>query len=294
MRLDERINGKTKLIGLLGNPVEHTVSPQLHNTLSRMLDINAVYIPIKVEKNGLESAVKGLKACNFTGFNVTIPFKEEIVTYVDECTPDVKLSGCANTVKNTDGRLYAYNTDADGFVRSFEEQTHTCFKGKSVVLFGAGGTARSLAIKIASEGAVKLYIANRTIQRAHDIADTVNSCIGKIAESMDTTSMERNGIIESCDIIVNTTSLGMHPNVDESPLCDSIRLDTRQIVYDVIYNPVKTKFLKQAESSGCKSLNGLGMLFYQGILAYEIWMQIDIANNIIKELSEEFLKYFGK
>lgn len=129
MLLDEHINGKTKITGLLGCPVEHTVSPQLHNTLSAMLGINAVYIPLRVDKDGLENAVRGLKACNAAGFNVTIPFKEDILKYVDEYSGEVRLMGAANTVVNTGGKLYAFNTDAEGFARSFEEQTGTGFGG---------------------------------------------------------------------------------------------------------------------------------------------------------------------
>jgi shikimate dehydrogenase len=293
MKLNEIITGRTKLLGLIGNPIEHTISPQLHNTLSTMLGIDMVYIPFKVGKDSLEDAVKGFKACNLLGFNVTIPFKEEIIKYVDECTSEVKLMGCANTIKSTDGRLFAYNTDAEGFARSFEEETGTDFKDKNVLLLGAGGTARSLAIKIAAKGAKKLYLINRTIEKAYGIAELINRNICAVAEAASFNEMAE-GILEKSDIIVNTTPLGMHPNINGNPVGDTIKFNSRQIVYDVIYNPVKTKLIKQAEAFGCKTVNGLGMLFYQGILAYEIWMDIKLPQPVLKELFEEFTNYLDK
>lgn len=292
--MDDRINGKTIILGLMANPIGHTVSPQLHNTLSAMLGIDAVYIPFKVEKDSLGDAVKGLKACNLLGFNATIPFKEELLKYVDECTEEVRLMGSANTVKNTCGRLYAYNTDADGFIRSYKEETGGGFEGREVVMLGAGGTARSLAVRIASKGAAKLYLANRTLEKAQEIANTINATAGGIIEPLSLSDAKIKGIIENCDIIVNTTSLGMYPHIEECPLGDDIRFNHKQIVYDVIYNPAKTRLLKLAESCGCKTVNGLGMLFYQGILAYEIWMDMKIPDNVISQLSKEFSNNFGK
>ncbi len=292
MKLNEAITGRTRLLGLLGNPVEHSVSPQLHNTLSVLLGIDAVYIPLKVESDRLGEMVEGLKAGNFSGFNVTIPFKEDILKYVDHITDEVRLVGSANTVLNKAGVLYASNTDADGFARAFEEETGNDFQGKKVLILGAGGTTRSLAAKIASKGAKSLHILNRTVKKAEDIASMVRSRYDtpcEAGEFEDKAALA--GILKASDIIVNTTSIGLYPKMEESPLGDHLILDSRQIVYDVIYNPAKTKLLRQAESFGCKTANGLGMLFYQGILAYETWMGIKIPGEILKELYCEFSKY---
>ncbi|NJD03570.1 MAG: shikimate dehydrogenase [Ruminiclostridium sp.] len=292
MKLNESITGRTRLLGLLGNPVEHSVSPQLHNTLNTLLGIDAVYIPLKVEKGKLGDMVAGLKAGNFTGFNVTIPFKEDILRYADHMTDEVRLVGSANTVRNTGGVLFAFNTDSDGFFRAFEEETGSGFQGKNVTILGAGGTARSLAAKAASKGAYRLNIINRTRRKAEDIASMIRSSYDLVCETEEfANKLALAKIMKESDIIINATSLGLYPDIQESPLDDDIRFNSEQIFYDVIYNPVKTRFLQQAERFGCKTVGGLGMLFYQGILAYEIWMDVKIPDSILKELYAEFSKY---
>lgn len=294
MALDERVGGKTTILGLVGNPVEHSVSPQLHNSLSARLGIDAVYIPFKVEKDSLGDTIKGFKAAGLKGFNVTIPFKEEVIRHIDVCSDEVKIIGSANTVRVAEGLTYAFNTDAEGFARSFEQETGILFKDKRVLLLGAGGTARSIALRIASGGARKLNISNRTIQRAADIAGMVSANSSVETEVSSVESLADQTFINSLDIIVNTTSLGMYPRVEESPLSGSVRLNAAQVVYDVIYNPARTKLLRQAESFGCKAVNGMGMLFWQGILAYEIWMDIKIPNEVTSSLWVDFLNYLDK
>lgn len=294
MALDERVGGKTAVLGLVGNPVEHTISPQLHNSLSARLGIDSVYIPFKVERNSLGDAVKGFKAAGLKGFNVTIPFKQEIIRYVDICSDEAKIIGSANTVKLSEGRTYAFNTDAEGFARSFEQQTGIFFKDKKVLLIGAGGTARSIALKIASRGAGRLNISNRTIERAQDIAHMLKVNSSLSAEISNISSLADQEFINSFDIIINTTSLGMYPKAEESPLGGSLRFSADQVVYDVIYNPSRTKLLKHAESFGCRVVNGMGMLFWQGILAYEIWMDVKVPDEVIVNLWDDFLNYLDK
>jgi shikimate 5-dehydrogenase len=292
--LNTTVTGKTKLLGLIGNPVEHTISPQLHNTLSTMLGIDAIYIPIKVEKDRTEDIISGFRASNFIGFNATIPFKEKILKYVDEMTEDIKLIGSANTVKISDGRLYAYNTDADGFVRAFEEESGIELKGKKILMLGAGGTSRALSVKLAKKEAAEIHIFNRSMEKAGMIADIINVNVAKICKFSGIDDIkELQDSINGCDILINTTSVGLHPDFDKSPISDEIFIDKRIIVYDVIYNPVRTKLLKQAEAFGCKSINGLGMLFYQGVLAYELWMDLKIPDQILKELYKEFSNYLS-
>lgn len=298
MPVFEEINGKTGIFALLGCPIEHTVSPQLHNSLSHMLGINAVYVPLKIERGRLGDAVRGLKACGFSGFNITIPYKEEVLEFVDETGEEVKAIGSANTIVNRNGRLYAYNTDGEGFARAFETFTGTGFKGRTAAIIGAGGTARALAVTLSYRGISKLYIINRTYQRALEIADLVNLKRPgtAVASNLSDLAPNKDGDIFTggCDIIINATSLGMYPVIDKSPVEDSSFFKAGQIVCDIIYNPAKTKFLKQAEERGCRIMNGMGMLFYQGILAYEKWMDIKIPDDIINSLSTEFLKYLDK
>lgn len=284
MELDGHISGKTQIISLIGNPIEHTISPQIHNTISRQLGLDLTYIPFKVEKHNLYDAVNGLKALGVIGFNVTIPYKSDVIEFLDEVSKDALLIGAVNTVKNTDGKLYGHNTDAEGFYRSFREETGTSFKGKLVVVLGAGGAARAIAVKIAMEGAAKVYIANRTAERAKNIADIINRNISDTAEQCELIGNPFRDIFHGSEIIVNTIPLGMYPDVDCMPVDEAIGFMPGQVVFDAVYNPPKTKFLRIAEQSGCKIVNGFGMLLYQGISAYEIWTGVKIPDKLAAEL----------
>ncbi len=265
------VNGKTELFGLLGDPVEHTKSPFIHNTLFNQFNINAIYVPILVNKGCLENAVNGLKAQNFVGFNVTVPYKKDIIKYLDDISNDALLMGAVNTVKNISGKLKGYNTDAEGFVRDFKDGFNTNFKGKRVLLLGAGGTARALAIKLAAEGIQHLTIANRTQQHAQNIVDLVKNNYGNVVSYTDPSSSQFSVEIQSSKIVINTTPAGMSTYLNSTPFDFKFVFDKNQLVYDVIYSPKKTKFLEQAENYGCKTRNGFGMLINQGVSAFEIW-----------------------
>lgn len=292
MHLDLRVNGSTKLTGLIGNPVEHTVSPVLQNSLFSVTGINGVYLPLKVPEGSLRDAVNGLKAVGFAGFNVTIPYKGAIMEYLDEINEEAKLLEAVNTVKITGDRLVGYNTDGDGFLRAFSEQTGTGFTRKSVCILGAGGTARTLAIKIALEGANKICIINRTLSSAIKLTEKINQIIsGASAFAAAAGSAESMLALARCDIIINATSVGMHPDTEASPLEEGFSLRQEQIIYDVIYNPVETKLMALARRSGCIAVNGAGMLFYQGVKAFEIWNGSIIPAKKLEDISKIFLKY---
>ncbi|NLP14140.1 MAG: shikimate dehydrogenase [Clostridium sp.] len=290
MKIDVRVTGKTQLLGLIGNPVEHSISPELHNSLSSYLGYDIVYVPLKVEKQDLGTVVNALKCLGFIGFNVTIPFKREIMKYIDENTKEAILMGAVNTVKNIDGRLFGYNTDAEGFARSFKEEAGVGFSGKKVVLIGAGGVARSIAVKLAKEGAEKISLVNRTTLKAIELADVVNENIREIVQVYNFNDKTFMMAFEESDIIINTTSLGMFPDVDNTPVKKRNCFNSNQIVYDVIYNPVKTRFLLDAEKMGAKVINGLGMLFYQGISAYEIWTGVKFSEEDLRLIFDSFKK----
>ncbi len=289
MIIDNRVTGSTKIIGLIGNPVKHTISPQLHNTISKKLGLDIIYLPFKVDQDKLEDAVKGLRAINVIGFNVTMPYKREIMKYIDDNIRETFLMGAINTVKNINGRFYGYNTDGEGFMRAFKQETNADFKNKKVTLIGAGGVARSIAVKIAQEGASKINIMNRTTEKASEIAEIVNGNIKEIVQVYNNQKDKSfNLAFSESEIIINTTSVGMHPDENKSPICDDYFVKG-QIVYDVIYNPKKTNLLINAENKGCITANGLSMLFYQGIYAYEILTGVKISEGILNELSEVFL-----
>ena len=271
MDIIRTVNGKTGLFGLIGNPVEHTKSPLIHNTLFNLFDINAIYVPMLTPKDCLESAVNGLKALKVTGFNVTVPYKKDIIKYLDDISNDALLIGAVNTVKNVNGKLKGYNTDAEGFVRDFKDAFDTNFYGRRVLLFGAGGTSRALAVKLASEGIQHLTIVNRTEPHAQSIAELVRNNFGNIVSCSHPDSTEFLNEFQSYEIIINTTPVGMSTYADSTPFDINFVFDERQMVYDVIYSPKKTKFLLQAEGYGCKTRNGFGMLINQGVSAFEIW-----------------------
>lgn len=294
MTSDNRVTGRTKLMGVIGNPIEHSISPQLHNTVSSLLGVDYVYVPFRVEKEVLGDAVKGLKALGFVGFNITVPFKNDVLEFLDEVTDEVKLIGAANTVKIQNGKLYGFNTDTEGFARAFQEETGTGFRGKRITILGAGGAARGIAVKVALEGAAVVSIINRTVAKAYEIAEIINKNIGIPAAGYANEESTVADVIEKSDIIINTTSIGMHPQVDECPVDGAVVFSPRQIVYDAIYNPVQTALLKKAERDGSKAVNGLGMLFYQGIYAYEIWTGIKVKDEIIQSAYEAFLKILKK
>jgi shikimate dehydrogenase len=293
MKIEDRITGKTKLIGVIGNPIEHTISPQLHNTISSFFGVDLLYVPFRVEKDELQNAIKGLKAMNFLGFNITIPFKKEVMKYIDDNTKEALLMGAVNTVKNIDGRFYGYNTDAEGFSRSFKEEVRTGLKNKKVVLLGAGGAARAIAVKAAIEGAASISIINRSQIKSTEISEMVNNNFKRITKSYSYSDPEISGIIRGCDVIINATPVGMYPEYGVSPLEDFDLLTGKQIVFDTIYNPKQTYLLYEASRRGCKTINGLGMLFYQGINSYEIWTGIKIPEEVLKKLFDAFKTIIG-
>jgi len=303
MYLDKRVSGNTIITGLIGNPVRHTVSPVLHNSLFNMLGIDGIYMPMEVRPASLGAAVKGLEALGFTGFNVTIPFKEEIMNYLDVISEEARLFGAVNTVTVTDGKLIGYNTDGDGFSIAFREQAGCGFKNKKICVLGAGGTARSIAFKAALEGASAISIINRTVKKADELVLRLKEAArsglfpncnmtGLTAAALG--SEDADILLSECDIIINTTSVGMYPNIHESPLHGGFTFKSSQIVFDAIYNPPKTKLLIDAELNGCRIINGAGMLFYQGVRAFEIWTGKPVPDKITGMLIKEFINYLKK
>ena len=294
MRIDNRVSGKTKLVGVIGCPIEHSISPQLHNTISKKLGVDLIYVPFRVEKADLEQGVKGLKALNLIGFNVTIPYKKEIMKYIDDNTKEALLMGAVNTVKNIEGRFYGYNTDAEGFSRAYKEAAGSGFRGKRVAILGAGGVARAIAVKIAMEGAGRITIINRSIEKALDITEIINNNYEPVAKAYSNTDPLSYKLFSESEIIINATPAGMYPEMNATPIINEMKFSKEQIIYDTIYNPVKTKLLIAAEKADAKAINGLGMLFYQGIFAYEIWTGIKIKEEIAKDLYISFIRILNK
>lgn len=274
------IDSDTKLYCLIGHPISKSLSPLIHNFSFNENKINAKYLTFDVKENNLKMAISGLKALGVQGFNVTIPYKTEIIQYLDELSEEAKLIGSVNTVKNVNGKLIGYNTDGMGFIESLKENKIE-IKEKIVLVIGAGGAGRAICMMLAKEGAEKIHIINRTIDKAKKLSKELNSIFDDVLityGSLDNKKIDFKNI----DIVVNCTSVGMYPNIDETPINPN-HFTSKTTVYDIIYKPIKTKFLKFAEKRGCKILNGLDMLIYQGILSEEIWLDMNLNVEKVKK-----------
>jgi len=259
------INASTRLCCLIGHPVAHSVSPQMHNTAFKKLGLNYVYLAFDVVNELLEFAVKGLKALGAAGFNVTIPHKVRIMKILDDLDKSAKKAGAVNTVVNEDGRLRGYNTDVHGIMETLRRLRLP--GSEQAMIIGAGGAARASAIALLDLGFEKILIANRTLQRAKELADWIKG-MGFSAEACSLEEGRRRA--EECRLIVNATPIGMHPNVDESPLSRD-EIPSGSIILDLVYNPPKTRLLEDAEKAGAKAISGVDVLVYQGAEAFKLW-----------------------
>ncbi|ABO67805.1 MULTISPECIES: shikimate dehydrogenase [Geobacillus] len=251
--------------GLLGFPVEHSLSPLMHNDAFAYFGISARYHLFSVNPEQVGEAIAGVRALGIAGVNVTIPHKMAVIPFLDEVDEHARRIGAVNTIVNDSGRLIGYNTDGPGYVKALEEEMDIHLDGKRILLIGAGGGARGIYFSLLSTAAERIDIANRTAEKAARLigeGDERRSTFFPLAEA------ERR--LAEYDIIINTTSVGMHPHVDEQPLSlQQMRPGT--VVSDIIYNPLETKWLKEAKARGARVQNGVGMLVYQGALAFEKW-----------------------
>lgn len=260
----------TKLYVLLGNPLGHTVSPPMHNLAFEKLSMDSCYFPVEVAKENLETVFKGLSKMNIGGMNVTIPHKINIIDCLDELDPVAKTIGAVNTVCFVDGKSKGFNTDGEGFIQSLEEESEISVKGKRFFIIGCGGAARAISMTLAFKGAEKIYISNRTASKAQSLTEEINKKIRPCAEAISDQVADQEKPVAECDVLINSTSIGMHPNEDALPLNESL-IQPSHIVTDIVYNPRETKLLRIAKEKGCKTVPGLGMLIYQGVAAFTLW-----------------------
>lgn len=272
----------TKLAILLGNPLGHSISPAMHNRVFEKLQMDYCYMPVEVTGENLESVFAGLTKMNVVGFNVTIPHKIQIMEYLDELDPLAATIGAVNTIHVKNGKTKGYNTDGEGFIRSLEEEADISVKGKRIFLVGCGGAARAIAMSLAFQDAAQIYIFNRTLAKAETLAQEINNKIRPCVEVVGKSLENQRKAIEDCDILINSTSLGMHPREEELPIEASL-LTPNLIVADIVYNPLKTKLLKTAEDRGCTIVRGLGMLIHQGAAAFKIFTGVE---PLVEEMSE--------
>jgi len=260
-----------KIVGLIGYPLGHSISPAMHNAAFQKLGLDFEYELFEVESEELSDAVNGMRALHIAGFNVTIPHKENIVTLLDEVTKLPRLIGAVNTVLNQEGKLVGYNTDGPGFIDSLKEDAGFIPQNKNCVVLGSGGAGRAIAIMLAEANARSVTVADVLEDKAKELASYAGSLLDTKFQAVAVNSAELQKAISSANLLVNSTPLGMHPKVEKSPLSENIVLPSKLLVYDLVYNPSETKLLKAAKAAGCKTCGGLGMLVRQGALAFSIW-----------------------
>ena len=276
------IKGSTNIVGLIGHPVEHSFSPPMHNAAFKKLNMDYAYVAFDVNPKDLKNAINGACGLNIKGFNVTIPHKINVMNYLDEIDGIAQLIGAVNTIdfKNLKG----YNTDGIGAIKAIEEVTSV--KDKNVLVAGAGGASRAISFYLAKYGVNRLTILNRNTQKADNlIGDVLKSELITNAKSDSISKI--NDYIKDTDILINTTPVGMYPNIDDNPITTSEFMHEDLVVFDAVYNPLETTLLKQAIKAGAKPVYGIKMLLYQGAESFEIWT----GKKAPIDVMEEALKY---
>lgn len=285
--MKDMITGHTKLTGLLGSPVEHSISPMMHNESFRVLGLDYAYLAFDVGEQELETAVEGLKALKVKGFNLTMPNKNRMCHLCDRLSPAAEIIGAVNTVENRNGELVGHSTDGSGYMLAVKNAEYDIV-GKKMTLFGAGGAGTSIFVQAALDGVAEISVFNRRtpfFERAEQIIRKLNertSCKIRLYDYEDVSVLRRE--IGDSAILTNATSVGMAPNLEDCILKDSSMLHPDLIVSDVIYNPKETKLLKMAKEEGCRTFNGMYMLLYQGAEAFRIWTGQEMPVEHIKQM----------
>lgn len=279
------VSGKTKVFCVIGDPIDHSLSPIMHNAAFRHLKIDAVYVAFKVEKGKLESAIKGMRSLGIHGMNVTMPHKTAVIDYLDEVDPAAKFVGAVNTVLNNEGKLVGFNTDGVGAIKALKEKGVKP-KGKKFLLLGAGGAGRAIAFQLARE-ADELIILNRDAYKARLLADTLQKKFdNKIVGSGLSYDMLKKRL-RDVDVLINATPVGMYPHHDDETLVEKDLLRPELTVMDIVYDPIETRLLKDAKSVGAKVIHGTEMLVFQGAASFEIWWNqpapIDVMRRAVME-----------
>ena len=285
-----KVDGKTRVCGLIGNPVEHTLSPMIHNTLAERLGHDLVYVPFLVEEGKVAQAVAGADAFNILGLNVTVPYKSEVIESLQDIDALAQDIGAVNTLVRTDGGYKGYNTDMEGLYRAMLSEG-VQIEGEQIILLGAGGAARAVAYLCATKGADKVYLLNRTFDKAQTVAAEVNNRTG------------RDVIIPMCMtdytklpggkyLAIQGTSVGLAPNVNDAVIEDSAFYEMLHTGFDLIYSPWETKFMRLTKEHGGQAYNGLKMLLYQGIIAYELWNNVHVSEEDAQAVYEKLKGHF--
>lgn len=280
------ISGKTKVCGVIGDPIEHTMSPAMHNAAFQKLGLDYLYLPFRVSKEEVSKAIDGMRALKIRGLNVTIPHKTAVIPFLDKLDPLAEKIGAVNTIVNDDSVLTGYNTDATGFLQVMLERGINP-EGKSIVVLGAGGASRGVSFILAENGA-RLVILNRRLEKADDLARRVSQLAKNEVKALELKEENLTLVLKKADVLVNTTSIGMIPGNDKTPVPAAL-LKPSLVVFDIVYNPLKTRLLREAEAAGSKTISGIEMLAWQGALAFEKWTGEKAPVDLMREVAVEVL-----
>ncbi|MEW5898961.1 MAG: shikimate dehydrogenase [Bacillota bacterium] len=285
-----KISGTTKVCGLFGDPVEHSFSPAMHNAAFSSLGLDYVYVPFLVAPADLGQALAAVRALNLAGVNVTVPHKEKVLPFLDELAPEAEIAGAVNTIVRQEGRLIGHNTDGAGFLRALAIETGFAPEGKNVLVLGAGGAARAVSAALARAGAREIRIAGRTAQKAAELAREINERVRGRAQAIRWGEEDLLESLPEVQLVIQATPVGMHPRLEDCPPFPFQGLRSGHLVCDLIYHPPLTKFLARAKAAGARILNGLGMLLYQGVLAFELWTGVSAPVEVMRRALVEELR----
>lgn len=282
------IGGRTNVCGVIGCPIEHTISPLMHNFYAAETGLDLAYLPFLVRPGQVEAAVRGAFALNIKGLNVTVPHKQEVLPYLTGLDEAARVIGAVNTLVRTEDGYHGSNTDAAGLHRAMRE-AQIRINGQTCILLGAGGAAKAAAYLLAKEGAGKIYLLNRSVEKAEQLAGHIRQTLGYQRIEAGPLAAWRQIGEDSC-LAVQTTSVGMYPNTADVLIDDPAFYNKLHTAIDIIYTPAETAFMKLA--AGAKTMNGLTMLLYQGVAAFERWYpEITLTEELIEKTRQLLIRH---
>jgi shikimate dehydrogenase len=282
-----RISGKTQICALIGDPVEHSLSPYIHNAAFKHLRLDFVYIAFKVSKKNVKESLQGVRALGIKGLNVTMPLKTAVISCLDKLDSNAKKIGAVNTILNHNGTLIGYNTDGLGALQTLKARGQNP-SGKNILILGAGGAARAVAFTLCKE-ADTLTILNRTLKKAKNLAEELRRNFSKKVRHGQLTQENLEIAVKEADMLINATSVGMTPHEKETPV-DMKLMHSNLTVFDLVYNPPKTRLLREAKVVGAKTVDGMCMLVHQGALSFEIWTSRKAPIDVMMRACKKGLK----
>ncbi len=285
------ISGKTKIYGVIGDPVEHSLSPAMQNAAFEASRLDCVYLAFRVKHEDAGNALAGMRVMGIQGLNVTMPLKKAVIGFLDVTDEKAKLLNSVNTIKNIDGELCGLNTDGVGALKALRENGVET-KGKKIVLLGAGGAARAIAFALAGE-AYDFSILNRTLGSAASLADLLHQKFNSKVFAYPLSPSTIKGVLAEADLVINATSIGMKPNVNQTPV-PRRWLKKDFVVMDIVYDPLETKLARDARAVGAKVVGGVEMLIHQGAASFEFWTGLEAPVDVMRKATVNHLRKVQK